>query len=772
MRNIIYSLIALLFFCQCNTTGSEQLNEKGQTFPLNHVNPLIGTATSTTESALRHSHAGTELRGQTFPAVGVPFGMTQWTPQTNASEKKCLPPYQYEDSLIQGFRGSHWMSGSCTQDYGSLTLMAMQGNLKTHPEERASAFSHAQETATPSYYSVLLEDDGIQAEVTALSRAGILQFTPQKSAPLYLLVEPNSDEGEGFVEIHPEKQEIVGYNPAHRIYQGWGEPAGFSGYFVVQFEQPFESYGVWQGENITEGATQSRGEGAPNGAYVQVASGEKIRVKVGTSFTGLEQARENLQADIPGWDFEQVQKASATAWQEALQKVQVKGGTEAQKTKFYTALYHTMILPRVFSDVDGMYPAFDGGGELHRAQGFDYYADFSMWDTYRGVHPLHTILHPKRSSDMVNSLVNKAKQGDWLPIFPSWNSFTAAMIGDHVTAMIGDAWMKGIDGFDQEAAYHAMRKNAFFPNPDTASYRSGKGRRALDSYLKYGYIPMEDTVPDAFHKKEQVSRTLEYAYDDFVLSQIAKKLGQEEDYEVLIKRAKNYQNVFDTTTGYVRGRYADGSWVEPFDPVASRASFITEGSPFQYTWYVPHDVAGLMQLMGGKEQFISQLDHLFDDGYYWHGNEPGHQTVYLYPYAGAAWKTQERVRTIIREEYSADAGGLSGNEDAGQMSAWLAFSMMGFYPVSPGMPYYVLGSPVFEEIAIQLPEGKTFTIAANNNSEENRYIQSATLNGESFDQSYLWHETIMQGGELVLEMGNTPNKEWAVGNVPPSMGGE
>ena len=772
MHHKIFPFIALLFFLQCNTSEPTRENLTAQQIPIEYVNPFIGTAASTTESALRHSEAGTELRGQNFPAVGVPFGMTQWSPQTKASERKCLPPYHYEDDKIQGFRGTHWMSGSCTQDYGSVTLMALQGELETNPEERASPFSHTAETATPSYYAVLLEDDQIQVEVTAVSRSALLQFTPEKGEPLSLLVEPNSDEGEGYVEVHPEQQEIVGYNPVHRIYQGWGEPAGFSGYFVVIFEKPIENYGVWQGETIREGESQAAGEGQAVGAYVQIGAepGETIRVKVGTSFTSLEQARENLQVEIPDWDFDQIRKTSESAWQEALEKVKVQGGTEEEKTKFYTALYHTMILPRVFSDTDGMYPEFDGGKQLHRAEGYDYYADFSMWDTFRAVHPLHIILHPERVDDMVKSLMNKAEQGEWLPIFPSWNSYTAAMIGDHVTAMIGDAWMKGIDNFDQELAYQMMRKNAFHPNPDLQSYRSGKGRRALDSYLQYGYIPMEDSVPDAFHKKEQVSRTLEYAYDDFVLSQIAKKLGKQADYEALIARAKNYRHVFDTTTGYVRGRYSDGTWMEPFDPVASRASFITEGSPFQYTWYVPQDVAGLMQLMGGREKFISQLDHLFDNGYYWHGNEPGHQTVYLYPYAGAAWKTQERVRTIMREEYSADPGGLSGNEDAGQMSAWLAFSMMGFYPVCPGMPYYVLGSPVFDDIAIQLPEGKTFTIVTNNNSEENRYIQSATLNGETFERSYLWHNEMMQGGELRLEMGNTPNEAWAAEDVPPSLG--
>ncbi len=436
---------------------------------------------------------------------------------------------------------------------------------------------------------------------------------------------------------------------------------------------------------------------------------------------------------------------------------------------FYTAMYHAMILPRVFSDTDGAYLGFGGSKKVYRAEGFDYYADFSMWDTFRAVHPLQTLLNPERTADMVQSLLKKAEQGGWLPIFPAWNSYTSAMIGDHVTAMIGDAWIKGIDGFDQELAYKMMRKNAFEANTDTASYRNGQGRRAMDSYLQYGYIPMEDSVPDSFHQREQASRTLEYAYDDFVLSQVAQKIGEDEDYQELSERAKNWQHVFDTTTGYVRGRYANGDWYEPFDPVATRAPFITEGSPFQYTWYVPHDAAGLMQAMGGREQYVQQLDTLFEQRYYWHGNEPGHQTVYMYAYAGAPWKTQQWVRDIIREEYSAEPGGLSGNEDAGQMSAWLVFSMMGFYPVAPGMPYYVIGSPVFDEISLNAGE-KPFTIRATSNSAENRYIQSATLNGEPLDRAYLTHQEIVDGGELVLEMSSEPNPEWANEDVPPSMG--
>ncbi len=763
MKTIYLILLALTFACTSPPPPSSDT-------PLSYVNPLIGTAPATTESAQRHSESGSELRGQTFPAVGVPFGMTNWTPQTRATEQKCLSPYYYQDDSIQGFRASRWMSGSCTQDYGSVTLMPITGELSTGAPERASFFSHDTETAIPSYYAVMLNDYGIRAELTGVSHSGMMQFSPSKGGAMHLIIEPNSDEGEGSVEIYPERNEVAGYNPVHRIYQGWGERAGFSGYFVIQFEEPFDSYGVWRGDTTQDSVRKATGNGQSVGAYVGWANRDQpIRVRVGTSFTSEAQARKNLAAEIPHWDFNQVRRQSEQAWEQQLNKVRVSGGSEEQKTMLYTALYHSMLLPREFSDADRAYVGFAGTQKVYQATGDHYYADFSMWDTFRAVHPLQTILNPERSADMIKSLVAKAEQGGWLPIFPAWNSYTSAMIGDHVTATIGDAWMKGINDFDQELAYRMMRKNAFEPNLDTASYRSGRGRRAMESYLKYNYVPLEDSVPDSFHQREQTSRTLEYAYDDFVLSQVAKKTNHQEDYQALRTRAKNYQHVFNTTVGYVRGRYANGDWITPFDPHATRASFITEGSPAQYTWYVPHDVAGLMQLMGGQDAFVQKLDSMFEQRYYWHGNEPGHQMAYLYAYAGEPWKTQRWVRDIIREEYSATPGGLSGNEDAGQMSAWLVFSMMGFYPVSPGIPCYVLGSPAFEEVTMQVGEGKTFTLRAADNSDQNRYIQSATLNDGPLNRAYLLHREIVAGGELLLQMGPEPNEEWASKDVPPSM---
>ena len=372
---------------------------------------------------------------------------------------------------------------------------------------------------------------------------------------------------------------------------------------------------------------------------------------------------------------------------------------------------------------------------------------------------------------MMQSLVKKAEQGGWMPIFPIWNHYTAAMIGDHVMSVMADAYVKNVRNFDVQTGYKYLRKNAFDVNTDQKSYEAGKGRRGLISYLKYNYVPLEDSVWQAFHKREQVSRTLEYAYDDFCLFVLAEELGHTDDAAVLRKRALNYQNVIDPSTGYARGRYADGSWIKPFDPFAKRSSFITEGSPAQYTWFVPQDIAGLMKAVGGKKYFIAKLDSMFEKGYYWHGNEPNHQISYLFAYAGQPWKTQKWVRKIISEEYDITPGGLSGNEDGGQMSGWLAFSMAGLYPVTPGTPYYVLGTPTFEEVVFELSKNKKFKIKANNVSDKGLYIQSAKLNGKPFTKTFLSHQEITSGGELMLEMGETPNEKWgnAASDVPPSL---
>lgn len=714
----------------------------------------------------------TEEYGQTLPAVLEPNGMNFWTPQTRDSEEKCIAPYYYRDSLFQGFRNSHWIVGGCTQDYGSMTLMPLSGTLRCQAGERATRFSHADEVATPAYYAVSLPDEGIRAELTARSRSAIFRFTYQQAGKAYLVVTPNSDEGQGFVCIDTVNNRIYGYNPVHRIYQGWGQPAGFSGHFVVEFQKKISGYGTFSADSLFEAVSQQTGRPAV-GTYVafDVAAGEEVLVKAASSFVDADGAQRNLLSEIPHWDFEQTRHELTDIWERRFGLIQVESDDREALSKFYGAFYRSSFLPRTYNDVDGRYPAFATGKPVMQlAEGHTYYDDYSLWDTYRALHPLVNLITPQRGGEMMQSLVRKYEQGGWMPIFPCWNSYTSAMIGDHGTAALADAWIKGITNFDIEKAYEGMRKNAFDRPATLEEYRNGMGRRALDSYVKYGYIPLEDSVPDAFHTCEQVSRTLEYAYDDFALAQVAAALGKTDDCRALMERARNYRNIIDPRTGYAQGRHADGTFLND-DNAFRFTRFITEGAPCHYTWYVPQDPYGLMALMGGREVYAAKLDSMFTEGRYWHGNEPCHQVAFMFNYAGQPWKTQQAVRHILDTEYHNTPGGLAGNDDAGQMSAWYVFAAMGFYPVCPGTPYYMLASPSFPVVTLYPEGGRPFTVKAKGASARNIYIQRATLNGRPYTRNYLNHADIVQGGVLELEMGPEPNREWgsSPSDCPPEV---
>lgn len=735
-------------------------NGKGTKTLLEYVETRVGTAPSITHTAGTFGKS-TEEYGQTLPAVLEPNGMNFWTPQTRDTEQKCIAPYYYADTLLQGFRNSHWIVGGCTQDYGSMTLMPLSATLRLQPEARATRFSHQEEKTTPAYYAVSLPDEGIQAEMTARSRSAIFRFTYDKAGKGYLVVNPNSDEGEGYIAVDTVGNRIYGYNPVHRIYQGWGKSAGYSGHFVVRFQKKITDFGTFKGDSLLPRAVRME-KGAQIGAYIEfdVEAGEEVLVKAASSFTGQEGAMQNLAAEISHWDFEQTHQQLKGIWERHLSSILVETDNLADKEKFYSAFYRASFLPHTFNDVDGSYPAFAKGTPIQQLPaGETYYEDYSMWDTYRALHPLVNLLFPTKGGDMMQSLVHKYEQGGWLPIFPCWNSYTAAMVGDHCIAAIGDAYVKGIRNFDVAKAYEGMRKNAFETPSNPAEYKDGMGRRALTSYLEYGYIPLEDGVPDAFHTKEQVSRTLEYAYDDFVLAQVAKALDKPEDYRILMQRATNYRNVIDPRTGYAQGRHADGTFLDD-DNAFNFARFITEGAPCHYTWYAPQDPYGLMECMGGKDNYISKLDSMFSEGRYWHGNEPCHQVAFMFNYAGQPWKTQRAVRHVMETEYLNAPGGLSGNDDAGQMSAWYMFAAMGFYPVCPGTPYYMLASPSFPSLTLNLENGNVFTVKAGNASEKNIYIQSATLNGKPYTRNYITHQDILNGGVMEFVMGPEPNKEW------------
>jgi predicted alpha-1,2-mannosidase len=763
MLNIRKALSILLLSAYCSISYSQAPDLT------KYVQPISGTDAATTPSALKNG-TGNTLFANTIPAVTMPFGMTQWTPQTQNTENKCVPPYFYKDDTFRGFRGSHWLSGSCTQDYGSVTIMPVTGNLKV--QNTGIRFSHNDEVATPYSYKINLQAYRLQAAITATARCGMMQFTIDKTDSLYLLIMPNSDFGEGYIKIDKQHNEIYGYNPVHRIYQGWGKKAGFNGYFVIRFERSAGNTGTFsEDRTFTTDSIQNKKD---LGAFVgfKMHRGEKLTIRIGTSFSSIDGARKNLQAEMPGYNFDAVVAKGKAIWQKALEQITVNTAHKTDKDIFYTSFYHAMQQPRLFNDVDGTYPKFATDYQLAKLPDGDYYDDFSMWDIYRAELPLFEILRPKLINNIVRSLILKAQQGGWMPIFPCWNSYTSEMIGDHATSVISSAYLKGIRNYDAAEAYRVLRQNAFELPASKSDYVQGKGRRALNAYLKYGYIPLEDSVLDAYHKREQVSRTMEYAYDDYALAQLSKSLGKTADYEQLIKRAGNYANVFDKRVGLVRGRLADGSWATPFNP-DGKETYITEGTPRQYTFYVPQNVPGLAKLMGGAAKLESALDTLFAKNEYWHGNEPGHQIPFMYNFTPSPWKTQQHVRQILAQEYSNGPGGLGGNDDAGQMSAWYIFGSIGFYPVNPISGEYILCSPLFDNIKLKLPNGKTMEIVSHKTTATAQYIHLVKWNGKVYAPNYIRYANLMQGGKIEFYLQSQPDKKWGsnVKDQPTGMTG-
>lgn len=692
---------------------------------LQMVDPMIGTGA--VESADAAALWGRADKGQCVPAVLVPNGMTCWTPQTDTTERKGIAPYYYSATELKGFRASHWISGSMTQDYGSFTIVPQCGVEAPAAALKGLRFSHADEVATPAYYSVQFADEGICAEMTATNRCGVLRFTYSTAGDTWLLVSPNSDEGQGRISVDKAEGVVYAANPVHRIYQGKGQYAGFDGYLMLAVDKPLLA-----------------AEQTPTAVWLKlhVEAGETVEVRAATSFTSHAAAQQNMQEELAGRSFKEVRSALEKSWCERLGRIEVKSDSLPALRSFYTAMYHASFLPRTFNDCDGSYPGFAASGLQHTDS--TYYDDFSLWDTYRALHPLLCLIEPQIEGQMVQSMLEKYKQGGWLPIFPCWNSYTSEMIGDHCASLVSDAWFKGIRNFDAATAAEALLQNAYL-QPDTrADYEEGKGRRALDSYLDLGYIPLEDPVAEAYHKAEQTSRTLEYAYDDYVLSNFVRDLGYFDEADDLQRRAQNFRNVFNPATGWVDGRHADGSWAG--GDVFEFQKYICEGKPCHYSWYVPHDVLQLITLMGGKAAFEAKLDTLFDGGYYWHGNEPCHQIAFLYNYIGKPEKTQQRVQQILQSEYAAAPDGLAGNDDAGQMSAWYVWASMGLYPVCPGLPNYALFTPQFDEVTLHLDGGKTFRIKVQHTGKPGVW-----LNGEPYDLNFLNHSDIAHGGELTID---------------------
>ncbi len=758
--------------------GISCTNKKTSTFnPVDFVHPIIGT----------------DYHGHTFPGATLPGGMVQLSPDTGTEEWDWSSGYHYSDNSLMGFSHLH-RSGMGAGDWGDVLLMPTTGELKVVPgskenpdEGYRSRFSHDQEQASAGYYSVKLKDYSVLAELTVSERAGFHRYTFPKSDASHIII----DAGHGIrtnyrrgseIEIVSDT-EIVGHRSSH------GFVKHKEVYFCAKFSKPFKTYGTWNEDDIKTGSKKD--EGKYIGAFVNYTTSENeaIEVKVGISYTSIEQARRNLDTEIPGWNFDQIKNNARNTWGNALGKIEVQppaGNSEKYNQDklitFYTALYHSLLFPATFSDVDGKYVGLDK--QIHTATGYTYRSDFSFWDTFRAEMPLLALVEPQRSIDVIKTLIAQYEQGGWLPTPQQFgNSYTNDMIGDHPAAVIVDALEKGINDFDVNKAYEAVRKNAMETPP---SDHPSRGRVGLDYYLEFGYLPYDKV-------RESVSRTLEYAYNDWCIAQFAKLLGKTDDYNLFLNRAKNYLNVMDPSTGLARPKDSKGKWLSPFN-----ATFVghgdqrhyTEANAWQYTWFVPHDIQGLINFEGGREKFISKLDTLFTMssdvqetvsdvtgliGQYAHGNEPSHHTLYLYDYAGAPWKTQELARKVMDELYHSGPDGLCGNEDMGQMSAWYVLSSMGFYPVAPGQNVYAIGIPEFGKVIVHLDKkyypAEKFTIETVNNSKENKYIQSAILNGTPLNKPWFTHDNIKGGSTLVFEMGPQPNKSWGAQpeDTPPSM---
>ena len=700
------------------------VHAQGAAVPLTSlVNPFIGTG--------GHGH--------TYPGPSLPFGMIQPGPDTRLTGWDGCSGYHYSDSRLFGFSHTH-LSGTGIPDYGDVLIMPTTGDVRlTNGADGtpgySSSFSHDEETAAPGYYAVTLTDYGVRAELTTTTRVGLHRYRFPAGAPAHVILDLEHRDRllDASIDI-VSSTEVAGL----RRSTGWARDQTV--YFVIRFSRPFEP-------PARDGPARVR-------AFDFGSAGEPLLVKVGISAVSVDGARRNMDAELPGWDFDAVRRAATQAWERELSKIVVEGGRRDERVRFYTALYHAMLSPNVYMDVDGRYRGRDG--QTHQADGFTYYTVFSLWDTFRTLHPLLAVIDTARTRDFIRTFLRQYQEGGRLPVWELAGNETDTMIGYHAVPVIADAVAKGIGGFDLDLAFEAMVHSA------------SEDRFGLAGYRRNGFI-------DARDEAESVSRTLEYAYDDWAIAQVARRLGRPDEVTRYLRRAQSYKHLFDPSTGFMRAR-SGGFWVSPFDP-AEVNSHYTEANAWQYSFFVPQDVEGLMRLMGGADAFARKLDALFSApsqttgreqaditgliGQYAHGNEPSHHMAYLYAYAGQPWKTQATVRRILDTMYGSGPDGLSGNEDCGQMSAWYVMSALGLYPVTPGSTTYVIGSPLFERATIALENGRRFTIAARGASRDAKYIRRATLDGSAYDKSYVEHQAVARGGELAFDMATVPDTAWA-----------
>lgn len=727
---------------------------------------------------------GTGGEGHTFPGATVPFGMVQLSPDTQIKSRKegygWAAGYRHDDHTIVGFSHTHF-SGTGHSDLGDVLVMPIAGEVKLERGDvdkpgsgYTSRFDHKDEVARPGYYAVTLQDTGIRAELTASPRVGVHRYRFPKGKPAHVLVDLRTSmyDYPGKVQWSRMRLRPDGTLTGFRETRGWAP--GRQLYFAMRFSRPVSGHQFHDteenvvykgfpppGERDPRRRAQIEGRQLVGALDFADAAGQSMIVKVAISPVSEESAIANLDAEVPGFDFDAVRDDARAQWMQALGAIDVDAPAPA-RIAFYTALYHTLMGPSLFMDTDGRYRGPDNA--VHQAKGFTHYSTFSLWDTYRALHPLLTLVQPEqRNADFVNSLLASHRHSPYgvLPVWSFHGLETWCMIGYHAVPVIADAYMKGIRGFDAQEALDAMVASASYGPYD-----------GIAQYMQLGYVPIDE-------EGEAASKTLEYAFDDWTIARMAGAMGRKDIAAQFETRAANWKHAFDPSTGFMRARKRDGSFREPFDPSASGyGTDYTEGNAWQYSWYVPQDVAGLAAAHGGEDRLLARLDAVFDAkvdpkifehmeditgliGWYAHGNEPSHHVAYLYAYAGQPWRTQARLGHIMKTQYAPRPDGLAGNDDLGQMSAWYVFTALGFYPVAPASNEYVIGRPFLPRATLNLPNGKRFTVVAEGLDDAHPYIGAATLNGKPLERAYLRHEEIMAGGELHFTMQAQPNTAWA-----------
>ena len=706
------------------------------------VNPFIGTG------AVQSS-----LSGNNYPGATVPFGMVQLSPDTReAPDWAQASGYDYNDSIIYGFSHTR-LSGTGASDFIDILLFP------TISDKRKSTFTHQHEQARPGYYQVLLKDEKIQAELTASVHVGVHRYTCSDGDQLKLWLDLDHSANKGSWNRRIIQSQLRMVSPTvvegYRIITGWAKLRKI--YFHLEFSQPILSNQLYDGNRMYENTPVINGTELRGLFCFDKKWNKELICKVALSPVSIENARLNMATEVPGWDFEYIARAAETSWEKELKKIIIQG-TDLQKKIFYTALYHTMVQPNTMSDVNGEYMASDyvtrsvAKGEVH-------YSTFSLWDTFRAAHPLYTLIHTHRIPDFVKSMMRQYDYYGYLPVWQLWGQDNYCMIGNHSIPVIVDAVLKGVAGVDEEKAYEAVFNSSIVSHPNSP----------FEVWEKYGYMPENIQT-------QSVSITLEQAFDDWCVAQLAKRLGKEKDYNHFMKRSAFYRNLFNSKTGFFQPKNDKGEWIEPFDPYKYGANGgypFTEGNAWQYFWYVPQNIPDLISLTGGNKAFVAKLDTFFTVSYqsgalndnasgfvgqYAHGNEPSHHVAYLYACAGEPWKTQKYVAYIMNELYNDSSSGYAGNDDCGEMSAWYVFGVLGFYPVNPVSGEYVIGTPMLEEAVIQLPGRKTFTVKAPRKEDNEVYICSMKLNGEKYTKNYITHQDIMKGGILEFVMTASPGK--------------